>query len=362
MTAMEDSTSLINLADYEKAAKKTLTQMAFDYYQGAACDAITRDLNSQAFKDIFLVPKVLAGNSIRSQKINIFGTSCSSPIIIAPSSFHGLAHSNGELATTKGAQLADTIMTLSLMSNTALEDHSAYEKKWFQLFFLTDQEATKDLVKRAERANFRAIVITVDAQVLGIREADFRNKFSLPKNLSLPNLSPYIKDISSTTSAGSQNLFNKSVTWKDIEWLKSNTHLPIILKGIIHQDDALKAAAIVDGIVISNHGGRQLDTCIPAITALPKIAKSLQNKLPLFIDGGIKRGTDILKAIALGADAILLGRPIIWGLAAEGSQGVCNVLDILKKELDVAMGLCGFSSIEEIKENGHKIIYREKFA
>lgn len=354
---------LISLNDFERKAKEILPKTAYEYYTSGACDEITHHRNQQAYRDLCLIPRVLIDVSTRKLTTTLFGCSISSPILIAPTAFHGMATPTAELATAQAAKAMQTIMVASTMANTTLEEiaKASSENLWFQLYLLNDREATVDLIKRAELADYKALVITVDAQVLGIREADLRNQFKLPNHLTLKNLEKYFDNSNEKTKAGSQELFNKCLTWHDIEWLRSITKLPILLKGILHSKDAKLAVEMgVAGIIVSNHGGRHLDTTLTTVEALPAIVEAVAGKIPVLIDGGIRRGTDIAKALALGADAVLIGRPILWGLAVNGWQGALQILTILKNEFDTAMALCGISSIEELRKNGRGLLYRKR--
>ncbi|MEO8665947.1 MAG: alpha-hydroxy acid oxidase, partial [Ignavibacteria bacterium] len=278
---------------------------------------------------------------------------------IAPTAFHKMAHSEGEAAVAKAAGDAGTIMIVSTLSNTGIEDvvKASDEKNgtvWFQLYVYKDRDATRDLIKRAVAAGCKAIVLTVDAPFLGTRERDVRNKFSLPAGLSVSNLIPASKEnLPEKNTSGITSYFaeylDPSLSWKDIEWIRSVTSLPLIIKGIACAEDAVLAAEHgIDGIVVSNHGGRQLDTCRATIDVLPEVADAVQGKIEILLDGGIRRGTDVIKAIALGAKAVLVGRPVIWGLAVGGQNGVSEVLEILRRETDLAMALCGCDSVNKI--------------
>ncbi|CAF3782944.1 unnamed protein product, partial [Rotaria sp. Silwood1] len=265
-----------------------------------------------------------------------------------------MAHDEGECAVAKAAVQSDTIMCLSTLSNTKVEEvsKSCNSNFWFQLYVFRDKSVTEKLVRRVEKAGAKAIIVTVDAPLLGTREKDVKNKFQLPQGLSVINLMPDNKEelpqkgTDNKPDSGLSLYFNdmldQSLNWKDIEWLASITKLPIILKGIVRPDDALRAIDYgAKGIVVSNHGGRQLDTSPATIEVLPYIAEAVDNRIEVMVDGGIRRGTDILKAVALGAKAVLVGRPVLWGLACNGSQGVSSVLTLLKKEFDLAMALSG---------------------
>lgn len=358
---------MVDLNHFEIKAKSVLPTMVYDYYASGACDEISIKKNRQAYEDINLIPRILNDISTRNLSTTILNQSISLPILIAPMSFHGMATADAEIATARAAKSVDTIMIASTMANTTLEDIAVENARrmWFQLYILNDRSATLDLVQRAEHAGYQALVLTVDSQVLGIRYKDLYNKFELPPHLEVKNLTTsnqFQNKLSSLKiDSKSQNLFDKKLTWKDIEWLQSITKLPIILKGVLHKSDAKIALSNnINGIIVSNHGGRQLDTVIPTITALPEIAAVIEGKIPILIDGGIRRGTDVIKAIALGADAVLIGRPILWGLATDGTNGAIAILNILKNEFDTAMALCGFSSIEKLKESGREILHFDK--
>ncbi len=349
----------ITISDIESIAKENLTATAYDYYCSGADDEITLRENSEAYNRIFLKYRVLVDVSKRDLSTVILGEKISLPLIIAPTAFHKLAHPDGEVAVAKAAGSEGTIMTLSTLSNCDVEEvvNASAGSVWFQLYVFKDRSVTEALVKRAEAAGCKALVLTVDAPLLGRRIKDVRNKFNLPEGIFVKNLEPFMKEILPTRNdsgiAGyfSDNL-DASLTWKDIHWLRSKTNLPIFVKGIICKEDAQLAIENgVDGIVVSNHGGRQLDTCKATIEVLPEIADTVKGKIQLLVDGGIRRGTDILKAIACGADAVLIGRPVVYGLAYNGTDGVRRVIEILRSELDLAMALCGCRTIQEINRS-----------
>lgn len=350
----------INLADYEIAAKQKLPQMAFDYYASGACDQITLYQNQQAYRQIFLKNRVLQDVSQCDLTTTLFGEKIAIPILIAPAAFQAMADPEGEIATAKGANACQTIMTLSTLSNKPVEEvvKATAFPVWFQLYVYKDRKATHDLIQRAELAGCKALVFTVDAPYLGKRDADMRNLFALPAGLIAANMEAAgAGEVSRKLgTSGLMEYFiqkiDPALTWQDIDWLKSITTLPIILKGIGCAEDAKLAVECgVDGIIVSNHGGRQLDTVRSTIRVLPEVVEAVEDRLPVLIDGGIRRGTDVLKALALGAKAVLIGRPILWALAVNGSQGVQNVLTILKKELRLAMALTGCRTLAEINRN-----------
>ncbi len=308
--------------------------------------------------------------------MKVLGQPVSFPVLVSPTAFHRLAHPDGEIGTVCAAGAAGTIMMLSTLSNTAMEDvtASAVGPVWFQLYVYKDREATAELVHRADAAGCGAIVFTVDAPLLGTRERDVRNRFTLPTGLRIENLTSAghrLPGAERLDAAGTgsglaayvTSLLDPAISWKDLEWLCGLTSLPVLVKGIVHADDARLAVEHgAAGVIVSNHGGRQLDTSIATIDALPAIAEAVAAQrasgFTVLIDGGVRRGTDVVKAIALGADAACVGRPVIWGLAVDGESGAGRVLQILRDELDEAMALCGCRSIADIRAMGGELIAR----
>lgn len=349
----------INLFEYESLAPQYLSQMALDYYASGAWDEITLRDNRAAYERYKLRPRMLIDVSQRNLTTKILGQSIQMPILIAPMAFQCLAHPEGELATAKVAAKLGTIMVLSTFSTKKLEDvalaSNLQKKLWFQLYVHRDRQLTRALVERAEAAGYQALCLTVDAPILGQRERDRRNKFTLPSDMELANLTamanleiPQTED-ESGLFAYFANQLDPALTWEDIEWLQSLTSLPVVVKGILRGDDAIRAVEHgAKGIIVSNHGGRQLDGAIATIDALSEVVAAVGNQVDVLIDGGIRRGTDILKALALGAKAVLIGRPILWGLAVDGEAGVRHLLELLRDELDVAMALSGCARIENI--------------
>ncbi len=349
----------LNVSDFEKISKEKLSQSAYDYYSSGANDEITLRENCDAYKRIFLKYRVLKDVSKRDLTTEVLGNKISMPLMIAPTAFHKMANESGEVAVAKAATKAGTIMILSTLSNSSVEEvtKASDGNIWFQLYVFKDRKVTEDLIKRVESAGCKALVLTVDAPFLGLRERDVKNKFNLPDGFTVKNLEPYYKEkLSVSHDSGIAGYFSEnldpSLNWKDIEWLKSVTSLPVVIKGIGCKEDGLLAVQYgADGIVVSNHGGRQLDTCRATIDVLPEVADAVSGKIEILLDGGIRRGTDILKAIALGAKTVLTGRPVLWGLAADGENGVSSVLNILRNELDLAMALCGCDSVSKITKD-----------
>ncbi len=347
----------LNLFELEQAARERLPRDAYDYYAGGAADGITLRENRAAFDRLRLHYRVLRDISRRDLSTTVLGVPLSLPVIVAPTAFHRMAHPDGELATARAAGTAGTAMVLSTLSTTGMEEvlQAATGPVWFQLYVYRDREATRALVQRAERAGCTAIVLTADAQVWGRREQDVRNRFRLPEGLAIENLTASGKGELPREAADSglavyaTSLFDPALSWQDLDWLCSTTPLPVLVKGVVRGDDARRT---IDhgaaGVVVSNHGGRQLDGAPATIEVLPRIAESLGGAGEILLDGGVRRGTDVIKALALGARAVAVGRPVLWGLAWAGERGVARVLEMLRAEIDLALGLCGCSSLEEL--------------
>ncbi len=350
----------VNLAEFEMAARTLLPREAYDYYAGGANDEITLRRNREAWSEIALHYPVLRDVSSRDTSTTILGERISFPIMVAPTAFHRMACAEGECAAARAAGRTGTVMVVSTLSTTTIEDIAAAATGplWFQLYIYKDRGATADLIRRAEAAGCRALVLTVDAQVWGRREADVRNSFKLPDGLTVANLADYAKEMFPAGIPGSglaayvSQMLDPTLSWRDLAWLRGQTKLPILLKGIVRADDAKLAVEHgADGIIVSNHGGRQLDTAPATIEALPCVVDAVKGKIPVLIDGGVRRGTDVIKALALGAQAVLIGRPILWGLAADGEEGAFRVLEMLKAEFDLAMALCGARNVGEIDKS-----------
>jgi 4-hydroxymandelate oxidase len=353
----DEQIEAINLFELETKARELLPHAAYDYYASGANDEITLRENRVAYERIALLPRVLVDVSKRHMGTTALGEPVSMPIYIAPTAFQGLAHPEGELATAKAAGAAKTLMILSTLSTFSIEEVMAVATGpvWFQLYVLKDRAISASLVKRAEVAGCKAIVLTVDAPLLGRRERYVRNQFKLPDDLLVKNLllaglrespdgdsgcglAPYIA-----------SLLDSALTWKDIEWLTGITKLPLLVKGILRSDDALLAVKHgASGVIVSNHGARQLDTTPASISVLPEIADAVGSKVEVYVDSGIRRGTDVLKAIACGARAVFIGRPVLWGLAAGAEAGVRYVLEMVRQEFDLAMALTGCPTISSI--------------
>jgi 4-hydroxymandelate oxidase len=334
----------LNLAEVAAGARRRLGPVHWDFFAGGAGDERTVRANRKAFARHRIMPRVLRGARVPDLRTSLFGTQLSMPVLLAPTAFHRLAHPDGETATARGAADAGTVMVVSMAATQPVEEIAAAGAAlWFQLYPQPDLAFTSDVVWRAEAAGCRALVVTVDSPVFGRRERDLRHGFlDLPAGLACENMrddSGRVRDI----------VMDAGLDWSRIGWLRGITSLPILLKGVLHPADARLAVQHgVDGLIVSNHGGRQLDGAVATLDALPAIAHAVNGRFPILLDGGVRRGTDVVVALALGAAAVLIGRPVIWGLATGGSAGVRHVLDLLRAELDCALALCGVARPAEL--------------
>ncbi|CAK9202593.1 unnamed protein product [Sphagnum troendelagicum] len=354
------SQELVNLDEFEALAKTKLPKMAFDYFASGSEDEYSLRENRNAFSRIRLRPRILVDVSSVDTSTTVLGFRISMPIMVAPTALHKFAHPEGEVATARAISAADTIMILSSSSSCSMEEVAATGPgvRFFQLYVYKDRNITTRLVHRAEDAGYSAIVLTVDTPRLGRREADLKNKFKLPPHVSYKNVEGLLnvnnleKTSDSELAAWADNLFDRSLNWKDVKWLQSITKLPVILKGILTVEDAILAVqAGAAGIMVSNHGARQLDYVPATISVLEEVVKAVGGQVPVFLDGGIRRGTDVFKALALGASGVFVGRPSVFGLAVDGEAGVRKVLQMLQNELEITMALMGVCSIKQICRN-----------
>lgn len=329
-----------NLFDYEALARRKTHPAVWDYVSAGAGDEITLAENRRAFDRIAIRPRVLVDVGRIDIATQVMDAPVAAPILVAPSSLHGAFCPEGECATAEAAGRAGLVMVASSSSNRTIEEiaQAATGPLWLQLYLFPERPRTIALIRRAEAAGCRAIVLTVDSPRWGRKERSLRSEdqFDWPAPGNLAGLPP----------ASEPGGDGAPASWADVDWLRTVTALPILLKGVLAAEDAAIAAARgVEGLVVSNHGGRQLDGVVASIDALPEIAAEVGGRCELYLDGGVRRGTDVLKALALGARAVMVGRPVLWGLAANGADGAFDVLDILKREFALAMALAGRPSI-----------------
>ncbi len=348
---------LLNLFDYERAAAARLAEPSLGYCSGGANDEITLRANREAFDAFAIRYRTMVDVSTRALGTTVLGTPVAFPVLIAPTAMQRLVHADGECATARAAKRLGTIMIVSTTATVGLAEVCAATDapKWFQCYMYRDRGVTRALLERARDAGYQAIVFTVDAPLLGRRERDMRGGFHLPEGMRLPNAEAVGEDELPEVSGDSalhQHLaraHDSALTAKDVTWIHDMTKLPVVVKGIVRGDDARRA---VDhgaaAIAVSNHGGRQLDSAIAGVRALPEVVEAVGDRAEVYVDGGVRRGTDVIKAIALGARATLLGRPVLWGLAVNGEDGVVHAMTLLRDEIDLAMALCGCRDVTEM--------------
>lgn len=355
--ATPSATDIIaSLDDFEAIARTRMTPMAYEYVAGGAGDEQTLGWNRDAYRRIQLRPRVLVDVSHIDTRLTLFGQTLPFPIVLSPTAYHTLSHPEGELATARGAGHAGATMILSTFSTTGIEEvaQAATGPLWFQIYAQPDRGFTRALIERAEAAGCQALCLTVDTPVLGARNREARAGFALPSGMSRVNL----EGLGGVTANASHRpaegqmystVLDPALTWKDVEWLRGFAKVPVVLKGVMDAEDARRAVdAGVAGLIVSNHGARNLDTVPATVSALPRVAESVAGRVPILVDGGIRRGTDVLKALALGATAVGIGRPYLFGLAVDGANGVARVVDILRSEFEIAMALTGRTSLAAI--------------
>lgn len=368
-----------SVADIRAMARRQLPRMVFDFADGAAEDERTLRRNEDAFSDYGFLPKPLDGTSTRDQGVELFGKRLALPVLVGPTGSIGMFWPRGEVETARAAAAAGTVYVMSHGSTVSIEDLAAVHsgRRWFQVFMYRDRGLTQSLAERAAAAGYEALVLTVDNQILGMRERDLRNGFTIPPRvtmrtafdmtLRLPwilrqrrapmvTLANYVseerKDIISL-AAHIAGLLDPAASWRDVEWLRGIWKGPLVLKGVLHPDEARRAVECgVDGIIVSNHGGRQLDTAIASLDALPAVAEAVAGRIAVLIDGGVRRGGDVVKALALGATACLIGRPHLWGVSVGGQAGVERVLEIFRQDIDRVLALCGWDGVAAIDPAG----------
>lgn len=349
--------SLLNLFDFERAAAERMTSQAHAYIAGAAADEISLRWNREAFDRIPLRPRVLVDVSRLDTRLKLLGEELAHPILLGPAASHRIVHPEGEIATARGATAAQALLVVSAAATTSFEDiaRTTSGPLWFQLYVQKDRGFTQALVERVVAHGCRALCLTADTPVIGIREREVRSGFVLPPGLEHPNLKGSFPDQLRAEHRPTDPLgiyspaLDPSLTWKDVGWLRSIARVPVVIKGILDPEDAARAVSEgADSIIVSNHGARNLDTAMATADALPAIVEKVGGRIPVLVDGGIRRGTDVVKALALGATAVLIGRPYLYGLAVAGAEGVERVVRLLRRELEMAMALTGRTSLGAI--------------
>ncbi|MGQ7843653.1 alpha-hydroxy acid oxidase [Granulosicoccus sp. 3-233] len=343
------------LEDYQRHAKKILPHDVYEYLASGCADERTLARNRAAFDESTIQPRILRDCSNGNTECRVLGQRFRHPILLGPVAHQALVHEEAELATAEAASLMEACMVASTLSSAPMESIAARlpSHKWFQLYFHKDRGFTLELLRRAEAAGFEAVVVTVDAPVNGARNRIQRAGFSLPPAVVEANLvdQPVVeqRSLNSGQSVIFQGLMSEAPTWRDIQWLRNQTSLPILIKGVMHPDDALGCVEQgLQGVIVSNHGGRCLDTVPASIEVVASIRAAVGEEFSVLLDGGIRRGTDVFKALALGADAVLLGRPQVFALAVAGALGVAHMIKLLRDELEICMALSGCPTLDAI--------------
>jgi len=346
---------LVSVSDFEAAAEAKMSTMAREYLQSGAADEITLRRNRSIYDSLLLKPRVLRDVNHLDTSLTLFGAKLQHPLLLSPAAHQKLFYKDGELAAAAGAAQTQTIYTVSSFSTVSIEEIAASTSHtfWFQLYTPPDRAISGDLIHRAEKCGAKAILLTVDTPVLGTRNREMRINFHLPRGIIRENLRKYgvglTREAHFSPTGVATTALDASLTWEHVDWVRSQTKLPLLLKGILAPEDAKLALDHgADGVVVSNHGARNLDTTPSTLEALPGVVAAAGGKIPVLLDGGIRRGTDIFKALALGATATLIGRPYVYGLAVSGSAGVARVIEILLSELRAAMALCGSPTLGSI--------------
>lgn len=343
----------MDLVELERQARERLEPAAYDYFAGGADDELTLADNVAAWRRLRLRYRVLRDVGAVATATTVLGTRIPAPVLVAPTAYQRLAHPDGEAATARGAAAAGTVMVASTLATVSLEDVAAAAPdapRWFQLYVRRDRGWTAELVARAVAAGYRALVLTVDLPVLGFRRRDERNNFSLPVGMEMANMGSAVPQVQgSGLKAYATAELEPSLTFDGLAWLRSLSDLPLVVKGVVRGDDAAACvAAGAAGVAVSNHGGRQLDSAIATADALPEVVDAVGGRVEVYVDGGVRGGTDVVKALALGARAVLVGRPVLWGLATGGVDGVAAVLDGFAEETARAFALCGATSVDDV--------------
>ena len=337
----------INLFEFEQFAKERLPKEEYDYIAGGATDEISVDRNHRAFASWALRPRVLRDVSVLDLSTTVLGTKLKLPVLIAPCGGHKRAHPDGEIATYRAAAACGTVLAVSANSNTSFEDLSkaASGHLWIQMYPFRDKQLNQEWLDRAKSAGYKAVVVTLDSQWPPKRERNIRNNYRRTRGVNYPKSGAETPRPAGRAGEGS----DPAATWKDLEWIKSASDLPVVAKGVMTGEDVeLCVEAGADGVIVSNHGGRHLDNTLATIEVLSEAVAAAKGKIEIYLDGGIRRGADVVKAIALGAKAVFIGRPLFWGLALDGEQGVIRVLEILREEIEITMAKCGRPTVGSI--------------
>lgn len=339
--------------DFARLARRTLPAHVWDFIDGASGDESTPQANRRSLDRIRLVPRVLTGVAEPDTRAQLAGTDSSAPLAVAPMAYQRLMHNDGEIGAAKAAREAGVPFIASTLSSYPIEEIAAAgARTWFQLYWLKDRARVADLITRSENAGCTAIQVTVDVPIMGKRVRDERNGFALPSSINAANLTgdpdtghrrnPWVSAVARHTA----EILQPSLTWDDLEWLRGRTTLPLVIKGVLDPRDAVAAAQIgADAVVVSNHGGRQLAAAVPSIEVLPAVAEAVGDRCQVLLDSGIRSGTDILRALSLGACGVLIARPVLWGLAVDGTAGAAQVLRLLRTELSTEMILAGCADL-----------------
>lgn len=352
----DDINKLVSLCDFEPAAQRRMSHMAWEYFNSGVADETTLRWNREAYDRLRLRPRVLVDVSKIDTRVSLLGQELPHPILLAPIADQRMVHSQGELATARGAGGANAIFVVSSFTNSPIEDvaKNASAPLWFQMYVQRDRAFTRDVTQRVEAAGCKALCVTVDSPTFGARNRQARATYELRPGLARPHLPPPTKATGNVDlGRGALQVFpdwvEPALTWRDVSWLSSNCRIPVLIKGVLNPDDAAHAVQEgVAGIIVSNHGAHNLDTVPATADALPHVVEKVAGRVPVLVDGGIRRGTDVVKALALGANAVLIGRPYVYGLAVAGDEGVKRVVEILRNELEMAMGLLGRPMIQTI--------------
>ncbi|MDQ2983367.1 MAG: alpha-hydroxy-acid oxidizing protein [Actinomycetota bacterium] len=339
----------INLADFEEAARELLDPGAYGYFAGGAGDEWTLRENVEAFRRWRLRPRVLVDVGETTTETEVLGAPVALPVLVAPTAFQRLAHAEGEPAAARGAAAAGTVYCLSSLSSVTPRElaTAADGRKWFQLYWSRDRGFTRELLAAVAESEFEAVVFTADFPAAGRRERDLRAQFRLPADLPVPNIAGALKRQDFHTELG--QIVDPTLTWRDLEWYRDTCSLPLLVKGVLTAEDALLAAEHgAAGVIVSNHGGRQLDGVPASLEALPEVVEAVGERLEVLLDGGVRRGVDVLVALALGARSVLVGRPVVWGLTVGGEEGVARVLELLRREIEIGLKLLGCPSPAEV--------------